>query len=159
MFKSGDTVMFPGVGLLQIKRIDIKTVGGKSKNFYILSNGNVTHMAPTDSNNLGPLISLDKAHNVIHYLYNERVEVEDMTWNRRYRDYMEILATGEIDGTVKVFKSLKTIKQTKDLSFGERKMLDKALDLLASELSIVLEVDKGDILNQIDTHTIPKSVF
>lgn len=110
MFKPSETVVFPGVGLLEVKRIDIKTVGGKSKNFYILGNGNVTHIAPTDSNTLRPLISLEKAHNVLHYLYNEKVEVEETTWNRRYRDYMEILANGSIDGTVKVFKSLRTLK-------------------------------------------------
>jgi CarD family transcriptional regulator len=74
----------------------------------------------------------------------ERV-IEHQTWNRRYRDYMEKIKTGSLFQVAEVLRDLTLLKMDKDLSFGERKMLDTAKNLLIKELSIAKKKDEFEI--------------
>jgi CarD family transcriptional regulator len=62
------------------------------------------------------------------------------TWNRRYREYMEKIRTGSVFEVAEVLRDLYLLKFDKELSFGERKMLDTARTLLVKELSIAKNV-------------------
>ena len=67
------------------------------------------------------------------------------TWNRRYREYMEKIKTGSVFEIAEVLRDLYLLKFDKDLSFGERKMLDTARNLLIKELSLAKGVNEDDI--------------
>ncbi|MCE9625002.1 MAG: CarD family transcriptional regulator, partial [Deltaproteobacteria bacterium] len=64
------------------------------------------------------------------------VHIDNQTWNRRYREYMDKIKTGSVYEIAEVLRDLSLLKFKKELSFGERKMLDTAKSLLIKELAI-----------------------
>jgi CarD family transcriptional regulator len=88
---------------------------------------------------------------VIHILKDRDVTVDNQTWNRRYREYMEKINTGSIYEIAEVLRDLHLLKADKELSFGERKIMDTAKNLLVKELAIARDVKESDILKEINT--------
>jgi CarD family transcriptional regulator len=115
-------------------------------------------MIPTenvDSVGLRRVIGKDMVSKVYKILRDKKVEVDQQTWNRRYREYTEKIKTGSVLEIAKVLRDLFVLKGDKELSFGERKMLDTARNLLVKELSIARahpEEKIMDELNQIFSH-------
>jgi CarD family transcriptional regulator len=91
------------------------------------------------------LITQTDIPRVFDILLRREVSVNGGTWNRRYREYMEKIKTGSIYELAEVLRDLTVLKGDKELSFGERKMLDTARTLLLKELSIVQEVTEDEI--------------
>ncbi|MCA1784909.1 MAG: CarD family transcriptional regulator, partial [Desulfobacteraceae bacterium] len=75
---------------------------------------------------------------------------DNQTWNRRYREYMDKIKTGSIYDVAEVFRDLFQLKLEKDLSFGERKLLDTAQNLLVQELSMAKDVDEAHMIKEIE---------
>jgi CarD family transcriptional regulator len=140
-FKVGDNAVYPGHGVGKVISIDTKEILGQKKTFYsvqILETG-MKIMVPLDnakSVGLRPIISKEEASKVIDILKQTNVKVDNQTWNRRYRDYMEKIKTGSVYEIAAVLRDLFVLKVDKELSFGERKMLDTARGLLMKELTL-----------------------
>lgn len=152
MFKVGKSVIYPAYGVTVVKRIETKEVGGKKKNFAVLQaiSNHMTLMVPVDgADSLGvrPLVDKAKAKEVLAYVMDSetKLQIDQTTWNRRYREYMEKIKTGNIDEIAFVYKSLIQLRETKDLSFGERKMIDQARELLTQEIATSLEVNADSL--------------
>ncbi len=77
--------------------------------------------------------------------HTEDISVDSTTWNRRYREYMEKIKTGSVFEIAEVLRDLYLLKGDKDLSFGERKMLDTARSLLIKELSLAKQCSEDEI--------------
>jgi CarD family transcriptional regulator len=75
-------------------------------------------------------------------LRETNVKVDNQTWNRRYREYMEKIKTGSVYEIAEVLRDLVVLKVDKELSFGERKMLDTARNLLLKELTLATSTDE-----------------
>src|SRR5258706_3813035 len=73
------------------------------------------------------------------------------TWNRRYREYTEKIKTGSVLEIAKVLRDLFVLKADKELSFGERKMLDTARNLLVKELAIARSFPEEKIMEELKT--------
>lgn len=149
-FKVGDNAVYPAHGVAVIKKIDEKEVGGKKKKFYVLQvlENEMTIMVPTDNTQsvgLRPLVGQKEISNVYKILKRKDVKVDNTTWNRRYREYMEKIRTGSVYEIAEVLRNLYVLKHNKDLSFGERKMLDTARALLVKELSLARAADEQTI--------------
>ncbi|MBW2147307.1 MAG: CarD family transcriptional regulator [Deltaproteobacteria bacterium] len=141
MFNIGDLAVYPAHGVGIIEAIEKKEFSGSLQTFYIMRvlDSSMTIMIPTDNvKNVGLREIIDtKDIPKIYEILQERHEIpENQTWNRRYRDYMEKIKTGSVYEIAKVLRDLTLLKNGKDLSFGERKMLDTARSLLIKELSI-----------------------
>ena len=140
-FKVGDNAVYPGHGVGKVTAIETKEIFGKKHEFYtiqILENG-MKIMIPKDnveSVGLRPIISREQAGKVIEILKETNVKIDNQTWNRRYREYMEKIKTGSVFEIAEVLRDLFLLKVEKELSFGERKMLDTARNLLLKELSL-----------------------
>ena len=78
------------------------------------------------------------------------VVIDNQTWNRRYREYMEKIKTGSVYEVAEVYRDLLILKVEKDLSFGERKMLDTARNLLVKEISLAKNVEEEQIEKDLD---------
>jgi CarD family transcriptional regulator len=116
----------------------------------------MTIMIPTENVTtvgLRPIISKDMVSKVYRILRTKKVEVDQQTWNRRYRDYTERIKTGSVIEIAKVLRDLFVLKADKELSFGERKMLDTARNLLVKELAIASAHPEEKILDDL------KSIF
>ena len=76
--------------------------------------------------------------------------MDGQTWNRRYREYMEKIKTGSVFEIAEVLRDLSLLKFDKDLSFGERKMLDTAKSLLIKELAVARGAKEEKIARELD---------
>jgi CarD family transcriptional regulator len=156
MFQIGDKAVYPGHGVGVIEAIETKQISGSELMFYILrvlDNG-MTIMIPRD--NVGAVglrgvIRKLEIPKVLKILKDRDVEIDNQTWNRRYREYMEKINTGSIFEIAEVLRDLYLLRTEKELSFGERKILDTAKNLLVKELAIVRDVKETDILREIKT--------
>ena len=150
LFKVGDNAVYPAHGVTVVKKIDEKEVGGKKKKFYVLQvlENEMTIMVPTDncqSVGLRPIVGKKEVGNVFKILKQKDIKIDNTTWNRRYREYMEKIRTGSVYEIAEVLRNLYLLKINKELSFGERKMLDTAKQLLVKELSIATAADENSV--------------
>ena len=156
-FKIGDLAVYPAHGVGRIESIESKDVGGETHDFYImkvLENGMVI-MIPTgnvDSVGLRDIISQKDIPEIYRVMKEKRDSpMDNQTWNRRYRDYMDKIKTGSLHEVAEVFRDLSILKMSKDLSFGERKLYDTAQILLVKELSTARNTDEKIILSEIES--------
>ena len=155
-FKVGDKAVYPGQGVGEVLGIEHKEVAGQRQSFYvlrILENG-MKIMIPINkvgSVGLREIIDDEAVRRVYTILREKDVSVDATTWNRRYREYMEKIKTGSVFEIAEVLRDLYLLKSDKDLSFGERKMLDTARSLLIKELSLAKNCDEETIESDLRT--------
>ncbi len=154
-FIKGDIAVYPAHGVGYIKSIENKVINGENMSFYmmkIVENGMVI-MIPTsnvDSVGLRDVIPEKEVSKVYKVMQTKTHNGNKQTWNRRYREYMDKIKTGSIYDVAEVFRDLFQLKLEKDLSFGERKLLDTAQSLLVQELSIAKDVDENVMKTEIE---------
>jgi CarD family transcriptional regulator len=140
-FQVGDKAVYPAHGVAEVTGIEIKEISGTKHTFYILrilENG-MRIMVPTKNVaavGLRQVVNKSEVKEVYDILKTREVSVEGQTWNRRYREYMEKIKTGSVFEIAEVLRDLSMLKHDKELSFGERKMLDTAKALLVRELAV-----------------------
>lgn len=144
-FKVGDHAVYPGHGVGRIHSIESKEILGTMHEFYsvmILETGMKIMIPAANIKKIGlrHLISKEEANKVVAILKDKDVKVDTQTWNRRYRDYMEKIKTGSVFEIAEVLRDLYVLKVDKELSFGEKKMLDTAKNLLLKELNLAPDV-------------------
>lgn len=153
VFKVGDNAVYPGHGVGEVVAVEQKEMMGCTQVFYsikILETGMKIMVPKTNAKNVGlrPIISQDEASKVLNILQEKDVKIDNQTWNRRYREYMEKIKTGSVYEIAEVLRDLFLLKVDKELSFGERKMLDTARTLLITELSLATtkkELEKEEV--------------
>lgn len=155
VFSTGDMAVYPAHGVGRIQAIETQTVGGVDQSFYVMKilNNDMTIMIPTtnsDSVGLRAIISREEADKVIEILKDRDIKISSQTWNRRYRDYMEKIKTGSVYEVAVVLRDLFILRVDKELSYGERKMMDTAKSLLVKELSLAQEIEEEKIERQIE---------
>jgi CarD family transcriptional regulator len=160
MFKVGEKVVYPAHGVGVIESVQSKTIAGAEKNFYMLRflESDMTIMVPTEnveSVGLRRIIGKDTVSKVYKILRDKKVEIDQQTWNRRYREYTDKIKTGSVLEIAKVLRDLFVLKGDKELSFGERKMLDTARNLLVKELAIARSHSEEKIMEELRTIFAP----
>lgn len=157
-FNVNDHAVYPGHGVGRVVSIETKEILGKKQIFYslqVLETG-MKILVPKDNVEavgMRPIISKLEANKVIDILKSREVRVDNQTWNRRYREYMEKIKTGSVYEIAEVLRDLFILKVDKELSFGERKMLDTARTLLLKELSLATEK------NEVEQEEEVKAIF
>ena len=155
-FKVGDMAVYPAHGVGQVMSIENREIAGAKAQFYILKimDSGMTIMVPTSNvRNVGlrEVIGPDEVE-AVYAILSERGEytITEQTWNRRYREYMDKIKTGSIYEIAEVLRDLSMLRYEKELSFGERKMLDTARNLIIKELAIAEEDEEGEVAGKID---------
>ncbi|HJL17061.1 MAG TPA: CarD family transcriptional regulator [Sandaracinaceae bacterium LLY-WYZ-13_1] len=154
-FKVGDKSVHPHHGVGEVTAIESKEIAGHEKTFYILKivdNGMKVMVATDAAERLGlrKVISRKEAKKVLAVLEIKEIAVTSQPWNRRYREYTEMLNSGSLYEVAKVLRDLSLIKTEKDLSFGERGLLDKAKSLLVTELAVARRCKEQTVENEIE---------
>ena len=155
MFLAGDMAVYPAHGVGVIESIETQTVAGMDHSFYVMKiiENDMKIMIPTrNSDNVGlrAIIGRDEVESVMVILRERDIEISAQTWNRRYRDYMEKIKTGSIFEVAVVLRDLFLLSVDKDLSYGERKMMDTAKNLLVKEISLARNMDEDKTADQIE---------
>jgi CarD family transcriptional regulator len=154
MFRIGTKAVYPGHGVGVIEGIQAKSIQGLERKFFvlrILENG-MTIMIPTEnvaSTGLRPIISKEMVSKVYRILRTRKPIGDLKNWSRRYREYNERIKTGSIIEVAKILRDLLVLKAEKELSFGERTMLDTARNLLVKELAIASKHSEEKILSDL----------
>ena len=155
-FKVGDKAVYPAHGVGVIKGIETQDFDEIRQTFYvlkILDNG-MTIMVPVENASaigMRPVINEIQVEKVYDILRDRDVPTDNQTWNRRYREYMNKIQTGDPIEVGKVLRDLALLRGDKSLSFGERKMYDQAHSLLVQELSVAKDCDEKTIEAEIES--------
>ena len=155
MFKIGDLAVYPAHGVGVIEDIESQEISGSRQDFYIMRilDNDMKIMIPTQNvNNVGlrEIIGQNDVPKLYSILKKRDVIIDNQTWNRRYREYMEKIKTGSIFEVAEVYRDLLILKLEKELSFGERKMLDIARSLLVKEISLAENVEEEQVEKDLD---------
>ncbi len=158
-FKVGDNAVHLSHGVGVVRSIEEREFSpGKKQSFYILEiqdNGAPKKVFVPISNSeqrLRPIIKLKEVEEVYKILKKKDPSaIDHQTWNRRYREYMEKIHTGQVQEIAEVLRALYLLRHDKELSFGERKLLDQAKTLLVKELSLAQRVDEIEVERELNT--------
>lgn len=159
-FVVGDKAVYPVHGVAEVVGVETRDIGGNQTAVYILKiiDTGMKIMIPTTnagSVGLRELINSKQVKEVYSILKSRDVPRDTQTWNRRYREYMEKIKTGSVFEIAEVLRDLCVLRVTKELSFGERKMLETARGLLVKELAIAKGVGEDKISQEIDAIFAP----
>lgn len=155
-FKVGDLVVYPAHGVGIIKSIDSKDLSGSTQIFYVLRvlDSDATIMVPVNNSANVGLRSVVKKSMVpkVYEILQEGSDeaIDSQTWNKRYREYTDKIRTGCVMEVARVLRDLYLLKIGKELSFGERRMLDTAKNLLVKEISIAKNTDESKVVEELD---------
>lgn len=154
-FKVGDVAVYPAHGVGRVHSIEEREIAGNTHKFYILKilDTGMTIMVPTGnvrSVGLREVINPSEIDIVYEILRERDISINEQTWNRRYREYMDKIKTGSIYEIAEVLRDLMLLRYEKELSFGERKMLDTARSLIMKELAVAQDVTEDVISDEID---------
>jgi len=154
VYQIGDKVVHPMHGAGVIDSVVQRKVSGKMQDYYLLklSAGSMMVMIPTDNTEeigMRPVVSGKEAVALLGAM--EHIEV-DMTqnWNRRYRENMVRLKSGDLLEVARVIKGLMLRDDQRGLSNGERKMLHMAKQILISELVLAQSLPYETVEKRVD---------
>lgn len=154
-FKVGDVAVYPAHGVGKVHSIEEREIAGCKHKFYIIKilETGMTIMVPTSnvrSVGLREVIN-DSEVDIVYEILKERdISINEQTWNRRYREYMDKIKTGSIYEIAEVLRDLMLLRYEKELSFGERKMLDTARCLIIKELAIAQDMSEEEVAEEVD---------
>ncbi len=148
MFNVGDKVVYPMHGAGTIDSIDKKNILDEEVEYINISMpGGVKVMVPSNQaskQGLRNIISQDEVEKVFCVLETDETEMSD-NWNKRYRDNMDKMKSGDIYEIADVVRNLSFKQKEKGLSTGEKKMLNNAKQILVSELVLVENASNAEI--------------
>lgn len=154
MFNIGDKVVYPMHGAGVIEEIEEKNILGEIRKYYVMKIpiGEMKVMVPLDNiNEIGirNIITETEVTEVLNLLKDSASNMPD-NWNRRYRENMDKLKSGNIFEVAMVVRNLMLADKEKGLSTGERKMLTNAKQILISELVLARNSDENTILELVN---------
>jgi CarD family transcriptional regulator len=156
IFKSTDKVVYPGHGVGVINSVLAKSIGGTQQQVYeitIVSSGMKIMVPVSQAESVGLRRVVDKkaVDKVYAILRDRNFKIDTQTWNRRFREYSQKIKTGSVYEIAEVLRDLSVLSADKELSFGEKKMLDTAQTLLVSEIAIAKSRTQEKVMVEIQS--------
>lgn len=154
MFNIGDKVVYPMHGAGIIEKIERKKILDQVRDYYILkiSYGDMKVMIPVDNSEIVGMRKIESQDCISAVMDKLGEEANEMpnSWNRRYRENMIKLKSGDIFSLAEVVRNLMVSERGKGLSTGERKMLINARRILVSEIVLVKNIKIEEAEEQIE---------
>ena len=124
--------------------------------FYILRivDSDMTIMVPTgNALHIGLRSPIDKKRvaSIFDILETKIAAVGAIaSWSRRQREYNDKLKTGDLYEVADVLRELYSIRDGKELSYGEKKVLELARKLLVKEVALAEGADEESITARVE---------
>jgi CarD family transcriptional regulator len=160
MFAVGEVVVYPGHGVCKIEKIVERLMSGVNKRFFLLRalGAEMCILIPEDKiehAGLRHVVDVQTAERILAILKEpDVVKVENnhnkQSWNRRFREYMVRIKTGNTVQIAEVLRTLSSVGLTKCLSFGEKRILNTSKALLAQEIAVAKRCSTDRALNEIE---------
>ena len=149
MYKIGDSVVYPMHGAGVIEDIEQKEILGKMQSYYVMRMpiGDMKVMVPMENAagvGMRDVIEKAQAEKVLEAFRTVETDVIQ-NWNKRFRENMVKIKSGDIFEVAAVVKSLMLRDRQKGLSTGERKMLSNAKQILIIEIVVAMGVEHSSI--------------
>ncbi|NLN40871.1 MAG: CarD family transcriptional regulator [Clostridiales bacterium] len=154
MFEIGDKVVYPMHGAGIIEGIEEREILGEKQSYFILRFpvGDMKVMIPTanvEQIGIREVISVEEIDKVVEFLSSDQSHMSN-NWNKRYRQNMEKIKSGDIYEVAEVVRNLMLRDREKGLSTAERKMLSNARQILISEIVLSKDADEEEVTALID---------
>ena len=157
MFQLNEHIVYPGHGVALISDIVEKEVAGNKIQFLKLSFlfSDTTILVPTynaDKVGIRRLSTPKDVDNVLKELAaakNKKIDTIDFTpsgWNKRSKEYQTGIQGGDLLEIIHIYGDLMNISQHKELSFGEKNILQLAEDLICQEIQTVSKKDSEAVI-------------
>lgn len=153
-FRIGQKVAYPNHGVCAVEGIGSKEICGNEVEVYtlrVLSNSSVIFVPKLNAKSVGirPVISSPQCNQVMIFLGEDVSEIPS-DWKVRVRVYSDKIQSGDIFAVAEVLKHLTCLTYSKQLSFREQRLFEKAKFLVVSELAIVCSQAQCDIEIKVD---------
>ncbi len=153
-FKIGDKVVYPNHGLGVIEQIEKRATGDRMEEFLtlrIVANDSTVMVPRSNTANVGlrRVVTRKEVEEVFDVLKDTKITLYD-DWKGRFQENSDKMRTGSITEVARVFKSLSHLALQKNLSYRERRMLDKAKYLIVSEIAEVERMPVDQVEAKID---------
>lgn len=154
-FDVGDMAVYPAQGVTEILGVETLEISGITNQYYVLrcldSEKKIrVPMANVDQVGLRVLVNEKQVEEVLVTLRAPEIAIEEPNWNRRYRRYVEKMKTGSLHDVAQVLRDLYLTRGEKQLSYGERYVYERAMQLLVQELAIVQSQTEEEVTAQVE---------
>jgi len=148
-FQIGDKVVYPNQGVGVIEQVSTRNVTGTPEMFYLLklNASSLRVMVPMSNvTNVGlrRVVRSRDIGGILEFLQNGRCKTPQ-DWKGRFKENSEKMRSGSLQQVAEVLKSLLVLNQAKPLSFREKRMLDRAWQLLVDEIAMARGASKTDV--------------
>lgn len=139
-FHIGEKVVYPNQGVGVIEQISTRNLTGQPEMFYLLklNTSSLRVMVPisnVDNVGLRKVIRGKEVESILEFLRKGHCKTHQ-DWKGRFKENSEKMRSGSLQQVAEVFKSLLVLSQGKSLSFREKKMFDRAWQLLVDEIAV-----------------------
>jgi CarD family transcriptional regulator len=154
LFNVGDKAVHPSHGVGEVTAIEQREIAGTRATFYILRilDNSMKVMVPKSAASqvgLRAIMSDAEANTILTTMRAREVAVDVQPWSRRFRVYTEMIKSGSAVEIAKVLRDMNRLKFDKELSFGERRLLDQARSLLLKELAFAKRKTEAEMAEEI----------
>lgn len=154
-FEVGNKAYYPVHGVAEITSVEERAIGGSQTTIYVLKivDSGLKIMIPkANAQNVGlrNLLNDEDIDEVYEILKSKEGGDDSQTWNRRHREYMSKIKTGSAFEIAEVLRDLYLLRGRKELSFGERRILDMARGLLTKEISQSKDIPESAVVTEIE---------
>jgi len=141
MFTVGEKAVYPAHGVGEILAIETREIMGKPMEVYVMKilDREMTIIIPVGKSQgvgLRRVMGEDEVDAVFRVLRQRKRVSDNQTWNRRFREYSDKIRTGSAVEIAKVLRDLYLLRAGKNLSYGEKRMLNTAMELLTQEIAV-----------------------
>ena len=153
MLKVGDKVVYPMHGAGIIKKIETKEMGDETAEYVVIEcTGGLKLMVPEKNATAVGLRGLSSEEDLkrVYEILSESISSMPPNWNKRYRENMERIKSGDICKVAEVVKNLMILDAKKPLSTGERKLLNSARNTLISEMAMISDREYSEVLKEVE---------
>ncbi len=156
MYKIGEMAVYPAQGVGVIEAIESREFSGERSDFYILRilDSDMTIMVPVNNAcqvGMRGLIAKERVTEVYDILKERREEGQAIaSWSRRQREYNDKIKTGDLCEVAEVLRELYQIREAKELSYGEKKVLELARKLLVKEIAFAQGDDEDMVVERVE---------
>jgi CarD family transcriptional regulator len=154
-FNVGDMAVYPVQGVTEILGIETIEIAGTSSRFYVLrrleSEDTIrVPVANVARVGLRKLVTEEEIAEVMTVLLADKIAIEEPNWNRRYRRYVEKIQSGSLADVSQVLRDLHLTRSDKQLSYGERRVYEMAMELLVQEISVAQKKNADEVRESIE---------
>ena len=155
MFDVGDKVVYPHHGAAIVERREIKEAFGEKREYLVmrLACGDLTLMVPLENISevgIREVINDEEVAEVFAVLGKKEARMP-INWSRCYKNHVEKLKSGDIYQVAEVVRNLSIKDKDKGLSTGEKSMLNRARQILRSELIFAIGADESEVVAQLNS--------